>query len=79
MSAKQYKRERDAAFEADDIAWAAKQMPGASSPRVVEIAFHKARSACASISEAKRLESAAWLAGNGYAPFGQVNWARVLL
>ena len=63
-------KERDAAFEAGDIEWAAKQMPWASSRRVVELAFHKAREICMSISDEKRRESRAILAAMGSGPLG---------
>ena len=58
----EFRAERNAAFEADDISWAKKRMPDAADPAVVEMAFHKARYDCTDISAAKRRESAHWLA-----------------
>lgn len=58
-------QERNAAFEADDIGWAAKMMPGASSPLAVEAAFHKARMQVLTVSAEKRRESINWLAEKG--------------
>ena len=58
--------ERNAAFESDDLEWVAKKISGASSPRVVEMAFHKARLECVDVSEAKRRESQKWLADHGF-------------
>jgi len=63
-------KERNAAFEAGDIEWAARQLPFASSRRVVELAFHKARECCTAVSDAKRQESRAILAAMGSGPFG---------
>lgn len=57
-----YVRQRNAAMEADDLSWAARMLPDEASPRVVEMAFHKARIAITSISEEKRRESQEWLA-----------------
>lgn len=57
--------ERNDAFERGDISWAAKMLPNASSPRVVEMAFHKARLECVAVSDRVRLESQAWLADRG--------------
>lgn len=54
---------RNRAFEADDLEWARKQMPTASS-RVVEMAFHKARYECRHVSDDKRHESQRWLVEN---------------
>lgn len=56
--------ERNRAFEADDLEWARKQMPTAADPRVVEMAFHKARYECRAVSAKKRRESQAWLIEN---------------
>lgn len=61
----EFVRERDVAMETDDIFWAAKMLPDASSPNVVEIAFHKARMQTLSVSENKRRESLKWLADRG--------------
>jgi|GEM_PF-3605717 len=58
-------RERDAAFEADDISWAEQMLPNASSPRVVEMAFHKSRMQVISVSNEKRRASMKWLADRG--------------
>jgi hypothetical protein len=58
-------KERDAAMEADDLEWAAKMMPDASSPIVIEMGFHKARIQVLSVSEQKRRESMKWLADRG--------------
>lgn len=58
--------ERNNALENDNLAWAAKQMPDASSPLVVEAAFHKARYECLAITDAKRLASQKWLADRGF-------------
>lgn len=65
MGARGFKEDRNAAFEAGDISWAKKMMPGASSDRVVEMAFHKARIECTEVSRRVRLESLAWLRGRG--------------
>jgi hypothetical protein len=70
MSLKKYLRERDAAFEAADIAWARKQMP-MSSQRVVEAAFHKARAATATVSPERPAESRQWLKDNWFAELGR--------
>lgn len=56
---------RNEAFETDDLTWATKMLPNASSPVVVEMAFHKARYDCVAVSEEKRIESQAWLAERG--------------
>lgn len=61
---------RDAAFERGDLKWAAAQMPGSSSPKVVEMAFHKARMECLNVSDEKRRESLAWLADRGLTDMG---------
>ena len=55
--------ERNAAFEGDDLTWAARQMPGAAD--VVEAGFHKARYECTAVSSEKRLASQRWLAERG--------------
>ena len=65
MSQKKFIAERNRAFEADDLAWAAKALPWSASPRVIEMAFHKARLNCAGVSMAKRIESRNWLAARG--------------
>lgn len=56
---------RNNAFASDDLSWAAKMLPDASSPRVVEMAFHKARHQCLAASDAKRIQSRDWLVDNG--------------
>lgn len=61
----EFVRERNAAMESDDVSWAAKMLPNASSPEVVEIAFHKARMQCLDVSESKRRASLNWLADRG--------------
>jgi len=61
----QFLIERNKAFEEDELSWAAKILPNASHPRVVEMAFHKARFECFDTSTTKRLESRDWLAANG--------------
>lgn len=61
--------ERNAAFERDDIAWAARMLPDASCPEVVEMAFHKARLECLGVSEIKRRESQSWLADRNLTNF----------
>lgn len=58
----QWIADRDAAFASDDLTWAAKMLPNASSPYVVEMAFHKARYDCIAASDLKRRESQTWLA-----------------
>lgn len=55
-------RERDAAFEADDISWAERMLPNGVSPKVVEMAFHKGRMQTVSVSISKRRASMTWLA-----------------
>jgi hypothetical protein len=70
MSLKKYLKERDAAFEATDIAWARKQMP-LSSLHVAEAAFHKARAATSSVSAERRSESLQWLKDNKFAELGR--------
>lgn len=70
MSLKKYLKERDAAFEATDIAWARKQLP-LSSLSVAEAAFHKARAATASVSAERRAESLQWLKENRFGEMGQ--------
>lgn len=66
---RKFLKERDRAFETDDLDWARRNMPfEPSSPVVVEIAFHKARAGCKAASKAKRRESEAWLKANGYGP-----------
>lgn len=61
-STKEWIAERDRAFANDDLSWAAKMLPDASSPQVVEAAFHKARHQCLAAPEEKRIESRDWLA-----------------
>lgn len=66
---KKFFAERNQAFENDDLAWARRNMPfEPSSPRVVEVAFHKARAGCSAITLDKRRASVAWLAENGSKP-----------
>ncbi len=65
QTAKEFVKERDAAFEADDISWARRMLPNASSPRVVEMAFHKGRMQTVSVSNEKRRASMKWLADRG--------------
>ena len=60
-----WRRRRNKAFENDDLSWAREMLPGASSPYVVEMAFHKARIACMDVSDKKRRESIKWLADRG--------------
>ena len=60
-----YLARRDAAFEADDLNWAKEQLPPLTKPAVVEMAFHKARAECLTISDEKRQASADWLAERG--------------
>jgi hypothetical protein len=62
---KSFEARRDAAMERDDLTWAAKMLPNASSPRVVEMAFHKARLETLSVSDAKRRASLQWLRERG--------------
>lgn len=57
--------ERDEAFSNDDIEWARRQLPNASSPFVVEMAFHKARYENMATCDEKRRESQRWLAERG--------------
>lgn len=52
--------ERNAAFESDDLEWAARQMPGMSA-QAVEYGFHMARYECTQVSEQKRMQSQLWL------------------
>lgn len=52
--------ERNAAFENDDLEWAARQLPGMSA-QAVEYGFHMARYECTQVSEQKRMESQLWL------------------
>ncbi len=56
--------ERNRAFEAGDLEWVRKQIPNASSPRVIEMAFHKARYECRQVSAKMRRESQCWLIEN---------------
>ena len=65
-------RERNAALESGDMAWLRKQLPPLTSARVAEITFHKARLACAAVSDAKRAESALWLKQRGYGALGEI-------
>ncbi len=65
QTAKEFVKERDAAFEADDISWARRMLPNASSPHVVEMAFHKSRMQVISVSNEKRRASMKWLADRG--------------
>ncbi len=65
MHNRQFVKERDAAFENDDLEWAAKMIPNASSPYVVTMAFHKARMHALNVSEDKRRASMVWLAERG--------------
>lgn len=65
-------KDRNQALERDDLAWAAALLPMASSPRVVEIAFHKARAECTDVSKPKRDFSKNWLKENGYGPTGRL-------
>lgn len=69
ISLTEYVRRRDAAMEADDISWAAKMLPDATSHEAVEMAFHKARMQTLSVSEKKRRESMTWLADRGLTDF----------
>lgn len=57
--------ERNKAFETGDLEWAHKLIPNASSPAVVEIAFHKARLECLDVSKKRRRESRDWLRERG--------------
>lgn len=61
----EFVRFRDAAMENDDICWAKQMLPNASSPHVVEMAFHKARISILTVSDKKRRESMKWLADRG--------------
>lgn len=70
MSLKKFLKERDAAFEATDVAWARRQMPHLSQC-VVEAAFHKARAAAPSVSAERRSESMQWLKDNRLGELGQ--------
>lgn len=68
---RQFIKQRNLAFETDDLEWARGQMLfEPSHPIVVEIAFHKARAACHTVSKAKRMASEQWLKANGYGPMG---------
>lgn len=56
---------RNAAFESDDLSWAAQQMPPGTKEAVVEMAFHKARVVCGAVSDEKRAASQQWLEQRG--------------
>lgn len=65
MSLTEFLRIRDEAFESDDLDWVKAALPEGSRPEVVEMAFHKARYECCSVSKEKRQQSQVWLATRG--------------
>lgn len=63
-----YIAQRNAAFEADDIAWAATALAAEGAPsddKTALDAFHRARWLCSAVSEKKRRESQEWLVAHG--------------
>jgi hypothetical protein len=65
---KEHLEERDRAFENDDVDWARRLLPDNASHEAVELAFHRARAECTSISPEKRAESKWWLVARGLHP-----------
>lgn len=59
---------RNKAFATTDLEWARKMLPQASSDKVVEIGFHKARYGCTVVADELRLASRDWLEERNYGP-----------
>lgn len=61
----EYIKNRDDAFENDDLAFVRKALPEGVSDEVITMTFHKSRFECTAVSEGKRYESRNWLADRG--------------
>lgn len=64
-----YLAERNKALEGMDLTYGQSMLPKGTRLEVVELAMHKARYECLSISNAARHTSAAWLRERGYGRF----------
>jgi hypothetical protein len=66
MKLNDYIKERDRAFENDDLEWTQRQLAHLNPlhPNVILMAFHKARYECPSVSRDQRLASQKWLHDN---------------